>query len=104
MSMVLSRIGIELPDVIDEGMIGGISKAMSKSSGLLKRQLQMVLCIVYSNVFKNPLVRLFKMLFNGDLQAMAVLSIRLKAYFCRPEKLTELNNLVTSPNQLIFEQ
>ena len=101
-SSVLSKVGIELPEVIDESMIGKISRAVSSSSGLLKKQLQMILCIVYSNIYLNPITRLFKMFFKGDIQALSALSIRMKVYFCLSHQLTELNNIVTSPHQLIY--
>ena len=101
---VLNQIGLSLPEKVSAEMIGPISKAIKESSGLLKKQLKMIQCILYSNVFSNPIKRLFSLMKHGDLTCLSVLSLRMKFRFCRPIKLTEMNDLVTSPDQLIFSE
>lgn len=42
------------------------------------------------------------MLINGDTSCLTALSLEMKMQFCRSKKLTEMNNMVTSPNELIY--
>ncbi|MBR6972703.1 MAG: glycosyltransferase [Bacteroidales bacterium] len=99
---VLNQVNISLPDVVDKGMIANVSAAVNKASGVLRNQLRMILCILYSNVYANPLRRVWTMITNRDFGSWFVLSSRMKIHFIRPGKLTEINNMVTSPNQLIY--
>lgn len=101
---VLRQVNIDLPNVVGEELVAPISRAVKKSSGLLKEQLKVILCILYSNVYANPIKRLFTMIKRKDIASLSVLSTRMKIRFCRPLKLTEMNNLVTSLDQLIFSE
>lgn len=100
--VVLSKVGLRLPDKVDATMISKVTTPLKSTSGLLKEQLKMIVCMLYSNVYMNPVKRLSAMLFHGDLSCLMVLPSRMKIHFFRPMKLTELNNMVTSPNQLIY--
>lgn len=102
MKLVLEQVGIELPDRVRGDMIAPIHTAIKSSSGLLKKQLKMIQCILYGNVYDNSYKRIVAMLFNGDLSCLSVLTTRLKAYFLFVGELTDMNNLVTSPDQLIY--
>lgn len=101
---VLRQVNIDLPDAVGRDLVAPISMAVKKSSGLLKEQLKMILCILYSNVYSSPFKRLMSLVKHRDLTCTSVLSPRMKIRFCRPLKLTEMNNLVTSPDQLIFNE
>lgn len=103
---ILSKVGIELHDAIDGNLIKEVHVSVSNSSGVLKKQLQMILCMVYSNVYHNPLKRLFAMIKNRDLSSIVVLSylpLRMALHYFFPGEITELNNIVSSPNELIYQ-
>lgn len=100
--VVLSKVGLTLPDKVDTAMISKVTTPLKTASGLLKEQLKMIVCLLYSNVYMNPFKRLSAMLFHGDLSCLMVLPIRMKFNFFRPMKLTELNNMVTNPEELIY--
>lgn len=102
MKLVLEQVGIELPDKVSEDLIAPIHSAIKSSTGLLKNQLKMIQCILYGNVYDNSFKRIVSMLFNGDLSCLSVLTSRLKAYFCFVGKLTDMDNLVTSSDQIIY--
>lgn len=102
MKNVLSKVNIALPDVVGVDLASLIRKAIKESSGLLKKKLKIIQCVLYSNVFNNPIERLFVMLVNGDISCLFALPIRMRMHLFRSGKLTEMNNLVTSPNQLIY--
>ena len=99
---VLRQVNIDLPNVVSEEMITSINMAIKNASGLLKSQLKMIQCILYSNVYSSPIKRILAMIRQGDIASMSVLSLRLKIHFCLPDKLTEMNNMVTAPDQYIF--
>lgn len=99
---VLQQVYLDLPDEVGEELVSPISEAVKKSSGLLKEQLKMILCILYSNVYSNPFKRLMALMRHKDIDCLSVLTPRMKIRFCRPLKLTEMNNLATTPDQLIF--
>lgn len=101
---VLRQVNIDLPDNVGGEMVALISKAIKQSSGLLKDQLKMILCVLYSNVYSNPIKRLLSMIQHNDIECLSVLPLRMKIRFCRPLKLTEMNNMVTSPSQLIYNE
>lgn len=102
MSDVLAQKCINLPDQVDEEMISQVRNVIGQCSGLQKRQIQMIQCILYSNVYSSPARRLLKMIVNGDTKCLWVLSLRTLFHFCRSGKLTEMNNIVTSSTQLIY--
>ena len=102
MKEVLRQVNIDLPEHVGEEMVAPIGKAIKISSGLLKKQLKMILCILYSNVYSSPLKRIMTMIKNGDMSCLSALSLRLKIHFCLPGKLSEMNNMVTAPDQYIF--
>lgn len=101
-SGVLAQKNIELPDSVDETLIPPIRRAIAQSSGLIKKQLKMVQCILYSNVYYSPRRRVWKMIQKCDIMCLSVLSFRTLLHFCFSKKLTEINNIVTSSNQLIY--
>lgn len=100
--LVLAKVGLELPDQVDSSMLKGVRKAIAKNKGLLKKQLKMIQCILYTNLYANPLKRVFAMVSHGDFFCLSVLSFRATIHFCLPGKLTEINNMVTSPKELIY--
>lgn len=99
---VLKQVNIVLPETIERDMIGPIHSSVKNTTGLLKRQLEMIQCILYSNVYSNPVKRLFALIKHLDIGCISVLSPRMMIRFCRPVKLTEMNNIVTSSDQLIY--
>lgn len=104
MKDVLQQVNITLPNKVSEKMVATVSEAIKNSTGLLEKQLKMIQCILYSNVYPNPIKRLYAMIKHKDIDDLSVLSPRMKIRFCRPIKLTEMNNMVTSPDQLIFNE
>lgn len=103
MNDVLAQKGIILPNHVDEEMISQIRHAICQCSGLQKKQMKMIQCILYSNVYSSPIRRILKMIENGDIKCLGVLSLRTLFHFCSLGKLTEMNNIVKSPTQLIYE-
>lgn len=99
---VLDQVNINLPDKVEKGMIDQVHSAINTSSGLLKNQLKMIQCLLYSNIYKQPVKRWGVMVRNRDLKCLSVLSLRMFVHFCRPGYLENMNNLVESPNQLIY--
>ena len=99
---VLKKIGLTLPDMIDKQLADNIRPHIKESSGLLKNQLKMIQCVIYSNVYSKPAKRLWSMLKKGDLGCLSVLTLRMKIRFIRPLVLTELDNMVKTPSDLIY--
>lgn len=99
---VLKQVGLSLPDKIDMHLADKIRPHFKTTSGLLKNQLKIIQCVIYSNVYQQPANRLFAMLKNGDMGCLSVLSLRMKIRFMRPLMLTELGNMVNSPADLIY--
>lgn len=104
MKNVLSQVNISLPEFVELGLVRKIHNAIRQSNGLLKKQLKMIQCILYSNLYLNPVKRVFALVTNGDIQCLLVLPFKTKIRFCLPGKLTDMNNLVTSPDQLIYNE
>ena len=101
---VLAQVNISLPDSVEMKMLVEIHEAIKQSKGLLKKQLKMIQCILYSNLYSNPVKRLWAMMAGCDLHCLSVLSVRMKIHFCMPGNLTEINNMVTSLNQKIYDE
>lgn len=102
---VLKQIGITLPDIIDMQLADKIRPHIKDTSGLLKNQLKMIQCIIYNNVYNNLIKRFVRMVINKDLGCITVLSrfpFRTRMRFYSPKKFVELNNIVTSPTELIY--
>ena len=100
--VVLKQIGLSLPDEIDMQLLSKIRPHIRSTSGLLKNQLKMIQCVIYSNVYQQPVKRLAAMIKNGDLGCLSVLTLRMRIRFMRPLMLTELGNMVKSPSDLIY--
>lgn len=101
-SDVLRQVNIALPETVGIDMIEPLHSSIKQTSGLLKEQLKMIQCMLYTNVYSSPIKRVIAVIKNGDYCCLSVLSLRLIFHFLRPGKLTEMNDLVTSPNQLVF--
>ena len=102
MTSILSQVKIALPEKVSVEMINPIRTAINSTSGLLNKQLQIIQCMLYSNIYDNAVKRVLVMLRNGDIRCLTALSSEMKLQFCRSKKLTEMNNMVTSPNELIY--
>ena len=99
---VLNQVNIDLPDKVEKEMIEQVHSAIKSSSGLLRNQLKMIQCMLYSNIYNRPVKRWRVMMRNRDLGCLSVLSFRMFVHFCRPGYLENMDNMVESPNQLIF--
>lgn len=101
-SLVLEKIGLDLPDKVDYGLIDSIRQGVSATKGLLNKQLKMIQCILYTNLYANPLKRVLALVFHRDILCLTVLPFRSAIRFFLPGKLAEINNMVTSPSELIY--
>ncbi len=98
----LDQVNIALPNKVESEMIGVVHASIKASSGLIRNQLRMIQCILYSNIYHNPIKRMAQVLRNHDLGCLSVLSFRMLIHFCLPGYLENINNMVTSPDQLIY--
>lgn len=101
---MLAKFGITLPNKMNETLLTEVHNAIKRVSGFHKKQLKMFQCLLYSNLYLNPVKRIYKVFINGDVSCLSVLSFRTKLHFCRPRKMTELNNMVVSPHELIYPE
>ena len=102
---ILSSVKIELKNTIKKDLIVEVHTAISNNKGVLKKQLEMIQCIVYSNVYNNIIERLIKMVINGDfgcLNILTYLPFRYRIHYFKSQKFIELNNIVSSSSELIY--
>lgn len=95
-SEFIKRYGLILPDKVDEGFLDNMIAKKPLCPQIAKKQYEMVLCIIFSNVYPHPVSRILSMIRKGQLSNLSVLHFRQLARFMKSAPFTEINNLITS--------